>query len=176
MEDKGKKEELINEVEEVENEHAKISENEKQECSDNKLIEDYEKLKNSFQRLQADFTNYKRRQENEKADIYKFSTEKLVLKVLPVLDNLERAINDIKEENTFTDGVKLIKNDLEKVLKDEGLEEIDSTNQKFDANLHHAVFMEDSDEVESEYIIETFQKGYKLNEKVIRPAMVKVAK
>lgn len=137
------------------------------------------KLKDSLLRLQADFTNYKRRVEKEKIDIYKYAAESVITKLLPVLDNFDRAFKEVQEEDkedAFTKGIELIKQDLDKILTQEGLEEIESDNQKFDANLHHAVFMEENDEVESEHIIETFQKGYKLKDKVIRPAMVKVSK
>jgi len=137
------------------------------------------RLKDSLLRLQADFTNYKRRVENEKADIYKYAAESVITKLLPVLDNFDRAFKEVQEEDkedAFTKGVELIRQDLDKILVQEGLEVIEADNQKFDANLHHAVFMEESKDVESEHIIETFQKGYKLKDKVIRPAMVKVAK
>ena len=132
-------------------------------------------MKDSYIRLQADFENFRRRTEREKSDIYKFSSEKLVGKLLSVLDNLDRALAESKEDDSFAQGVSLVRKEFLEILQDEGLEEIESDGAVFDANLHHAVFMEKSDEVESGSIIETFQKGYKLNGKVIRPAMVKVS-
>lgn len=156
----------------IEEENVENSENH-DESNENKEIE---KLRDSLQRLQADFTNYRNRQEKEKKDIYKYASESLITKLLSVIDNLERALKEVQEESPFTKGIELVRDDLMNILKNEGLEMIDSDGQLFDANLHHAVFMEESKEVESEHIIETFQKGYTLNSKVIRPAMVKVSK
>lgn len=155
---------------EVEDDIEEIEDEETKENSD------YERLKDSFQRLQADFTNYKRRQENEKQEIYKYASESLITKLLSVKDNFDRALEDVNEEDPFVEGVKLIRDEFNNILESEGLEEIESDNEKFDANLHHAVFMEENEDVDSEHIIETFQKGYKLKDKVIRPAMVKVSK
>lgn len=137
--------------------------------------QEVERIRDSYLRLQADFTNYRNRQEKEKQDIYKYASEKLVTKLLTVVDNLDRALNEVKEKDAFTEGIELVREDLLNILKQEGLEEIQSDGELFDANKHHAVFMEESDSVESGHIIETFQKGYTLNEKVIRPAMVKVS-
>lgn len=134
-----------------------------------------EKIKDSYLRLQADFTNYRNRQEKEKQDIYKYASEKLIIKLLMVVDNLDRALNEEKEKDAFTEGIELVREDLLNILKQEGLEEIQSDGELFDANKHHAVFMEESETVESGHIIETFQKGYTLNGKVIRPSMVKVS-
>lgn len=138
--------------------------------------EESSKLKDTIARLQADFQNYRNRTEKEKSAIYKTANESLILKLLPITDNLERAINSEKEHDAFYEGIKLIHDDMMKVLENEGLTKIESDGELFDPNLHHAVFMEESDRVESEHIIETFQIGYKLKDKIIRPAMVKVAK
>lgn len=159
--------------EEVVEEEAQ--EESKEEIKDD-VSKDLEKLKDSFARLQAEFANYKRRNEKEKQDIYKYASEGLIVKLLNISDNFERALKDVDEENSFVQGVKMIKSELDTVLTQEGVEEIESDNQPFDANLHHAVFAEESDEVEEDHVLETFQKGYKLKDKVIRPAMVKVSK
>lgn len=149
---------------------------EKEENRDNDVNQEIEKLKNSLTRLQADFANYKRRNEKEKQDIYKYASESLIIKLLNISDNFDRALKDVEEENSFVEGLKMIKDELDSVLEKEGVEEIESDNTRFDANLHHAVFAEESDDVEENHILETFQKGYKLKDKVIRPAMVKVSK
>lgn len=138
--------------------------------------EEISRLKETIARLQADFINYKNRSEKEKSIIYSYASEGIITKLLTVVDNFERALNTVTQEDSFTEGMRLIQEDLLKTLKSEGLEEVKSDGEKFDPTLHHAVFMEDSEDVESEHIIETFQKGYKLKDKVIRPAMVKVAK
>lgn len=176
MDEKEKVEEIKDELEEMESNSEVVEGQEEIQQEMDESNQQIEKLKDSFARLQADFTNYKRRQEKEKQDIYKYASEGLVVKLLSVMDNFDRALKDADEEDTLTKGIIMIRSELENILTQEGVEEIVSDNEKFDANLHHAVFMEENDEVESEYIIETFQKGYKLKDKVIRPAMVKVSK
>lgn len=133
-------------------------------------------LKTTLARLQADFQNYRNRTEKEKTSVYAYANEKLVLKLLPVIDNLERAIATEKEHDAFFEGVKMIYDELIKVLDNEGIVRFDPVGEKFDPNFHQAIFMEESDEVESEHILETFQVGYMIKDKVIRPAMVKVSK
>ncbi len=144
-------------------------ENEAELANDNEYIEKY-------QRLMADFANYKQREEKSKADFKKFASSSLVEKLLPVLDNFDRALKDKDPEDPFVKGVIMTRDELIKILKSEGLEEIPSDGEKFDHNLHHAVMTEESDTVEEDYIIETFQKGYTLNGRILRPAMVKVSK
>ena len=144
-------------------------ENEAVSANDSEYIEKY-------QRLMADFANYKQREEKSKADFKKFASSSLVEKLLPVLDNFDRALKDKDPEDPFVKGVIMTRDELIKILKNEGLEEIASDGEKFDHNLHHAVMTEESDSVEEDYIIETFQKGYTLNGKILRPAMVKVSK
>lgn len=144
-------------------------ENEAVLTNDNEYIEKY-------QRLMADFANYKQREEKSKADFKKFVSSSLVEKLLPVLDNFDRALKDKDPEDPFVKGVIMTRDELIKILKNEGLEEIASDGEKFDHNLHHAVMTEESETVEEDYIIETFQKGYTLNGRILRPAMVKVSK
>lgn len=148
---------------------AEIVDDEKNSSNDNEYIEKY-------QRLMADFANYKQREEKSKADFKKFASSSLIEKLLPVLDNFDRALKDKDPEDPFVKGVMMTRDELLKTLKNEGLEEIASDGEKFDHNLHHAVMTEESDTVEEDYIIETFQKGYTLNGKVLRPSMVKVSK
>ena len=124
----------------------------------------------------ADFANYKQREEASKADFKKYACSNLVEKLLPVLDNFDRAIASASEDDPLIKGVVMTRDEMLKILENEGLEEIPSDGEVFDYNVHQAVLSEESDTVESDHIIETFQKGYKLNDRVIRPAMVKVAK
>ena len=140
-----------------------------EESSDNEYIEKY-------QRLMADFANYKQREEKSKEDFKKFASSSLIEKLLPVLDNFDRALKDKDPEDAFVKGIIMTRDELIKVLKNEGLEEIESDGCEFDHNIHHAVMTEASDDVDEDHIIETFQKGYKLNGKILRPAMVKVSK
>lgn len=150
--------------------------NEKQEENTEETKDESQTLRDTIARLQADFQNYRNRNEKEKASIYSYANEGLIKKLLPVLDNLERAIATEKEHDAFFEGVQMIYKDLMKTLESEGLESFDPTGERFDPNFHHAVFMEESETVESEHVIETFQIGYKIKDRVIRPAMVKVAK
>lgn len=146
------------------------------ESKDNSQNGEVLQLRDTVARLQADFQNYRNRTDKERSSIYKMANESLILKILPVLDNLDRALKAEKEEDSFFQGVTMIRQELYDVIKAEGLEGFDPIGEKFDANLHHAVLMEESDDYESEHVIETFQVGYKLRDKLIRPAMVKVAK
>lgn len=134
-------------------------------------------LKNSLQRLQADFNNFRKRTEKEKTDISTFANEKLICELLLVLDNFERALesNDDKEAE-FYKGVSLIYKQIIDTLSKFGLETIASDNEEFDPNFHHAVMQEEVEDVEPQRVLETFQKGYKLKARVIRPSMVKVSK
>ena len=130
-----------------------------------------------YLRLMADFQNYKRRVEKEKSDIYAFANEKIVLELLDVIDNFERALSHQGEEGTLiSEGMNMIYKQLKAVLEKSGLQEIEALGQEFDPNLHNAVMMEDSEEYESGKVTLVMQKGYFLNKKVIRHTMVRVAK
>lgn len=137
---------------------------EKQEDEDSKYL-----------RLLADFQNYKKRVEKEKSDIYTFANEKLVKELLTILDNFERALESECQDEKYKDGMANIFKLFWDILNQNGLEEIESLGIEFDPNLHAAVAVEDSDEYESGKVCFVLQKGYKLNGKVIRAAMVKVA-
>lgn len=154
---------------------------EQEEIIDAELTSEIELLKDantslssSLARLQADFSNYKKRIEKEKSMSVKLANEDLIMKLLPVIDDLERAYNHM-ESSEYSEGINIIIKNFKEVLKKEGLEEIESDDKPFDHNFHQAILMEESEDVESGNIIETFQKGYILNGKVIRPSMVKVS-
>lgn len=142
-------------------------------------MKELEELNNRLLRLQADFLNYKKRVEKEKESIYAYASEELICQVLPVIDNFERAldsVNDKQKEDSFYKGVEMVYKQLLDILKKSGLEEIKAIGEKFDPNLHHGVAQEESSEHEEDTIIEVYQKGYKLKDKVIRPSMVKISK
>ncbi|MDD7305650.1 MAG: nucleotide exchange factor GrpE [Peptoniphilaceae bacterium] len=165
-------EEIQDQIEEIEAEAVDEDGNPEEKSSSDQVNEYLDK----YQRLLADFNNYKRREEKSKADFKSFATSSLIEKLLPVLDNFDRALKDCNEEDSFVKGIIMTRNELWKVLENEGLSEIPSDNEEFNPNLHQAFMTEESDEVEENHIIETFQKGYKLKDKVIRPSMVKVSK
>lgn len=171
----------------INNDNKEVNEDElkEEQIEDNEILkeeiasdnEEIEELKNSLARLQADFINYKNRTEKEKRQSIVLANEGLILKLLPIIDDLERALINAENDNKegFYEGINLIHENLLEILKKEGLEQIKSDNEEFDPNYHHAILMEASDDIKSNYIIETFQKGYILNDKVIRPSMVKVS-
>jgi molecular chaperone GrpE len=130
-----------------------------------------------YMRLAADFQNYKRRAEKEKSDIYQYANEKIAVDIIDVMDNFERALahSDECEDKQFAEGVSMIYKQLKGVLDKNNIIEIASDGEPFDPNVHNAVMAEENPEYESGIVIQTMQKGYTLNGKVIRPSMVKVA-
>lgn len=141
------------------------------------IVKEDEAVLNRLIRLQADFENFKKRSQKEKTEMYQFASENFATKLLPVMDNLERAeaaLTDASEEaKGYIDGLEMVFKQLKDVLKEEGLEEI-ICEGPFDPNLHHGVAVGEDEEKEDQEIMDVFQKGYKFKGKVIRPAMVKV--
>ncbi|MGB7604347.1 MAG: nucleotide exchange factor GrpE [Lutisporaceae bacterium] len=132
---------------------------------------------NRFLRMQADFENYKKRVIREREELYFTSLERVLTDVLPIIDNMERAIAAFKKDNldnNYVDGVDMIYKQLFAVLEKNGLKEIEAAGQEFDPNLHHAVMQVQGTAEEENKIKEVLQKGYFLGSKVIRPAMVQV--
>lgn len=132
-----------------------------------------------LQRLQADFENYRKRVEGEKLSIGELSKAATIMKLLPVIDNIERAAYHIPAdlaENQWAKGIASLVKGLEKSLNELGLKRIEaSTGTPFDPNLHEAIIMEEG-QGETEVISEELRTGYRLGEQVIRPSMVKVSK
>lgn len=131
-----------------------------------------------YLRLMAEFQNYKKRVAKEKTDIHAYANEKIIVELLEVLDNFERALNNENsaESEAFVKGMRLIFDQLNGVLTKSGLKEIEALGEEFDPNYHNAVMTEDSEKHESNKVCKVLQKGYSLNDKVIRPAMVTVSK
>ena len=127
-----------------------------------------------YVRLMADFQNYKKRVEKEKSDIYAYANEKLVTELLTVIDNFDRALAHECADESYVEGMRMIFKQLSGVLEKAGLEEINALGEDFNPNYHNAVMMEDNDAYESGKVTNVMQKGYMLNKKVIRPAMVMV--
>jgi molecular chaperone GrpE len=134
-----------------------------------------EELNIRYLRLAADFQNYRKRVEKEKGDIYAYANEKIVVELLDVIDNFERALEHSSENESFAEGMNMIFKQFRGVLERSGVEEMCAIGEQFDPNFHHAVLTENSAEHESGTVTQVLQKGYLLNKKVIRPAMVKVA-
>lgn len=141
--------------------------------------ESYDELNDRYMRLRAEYDNFRKRTQKEKKEFFQFATADLMEKLLPILDSMDRGI----EFNEKADSLEAVKEGLVKVhrllwetLEKEGLAAIDEVQIPMDLNLHMAVFMEDRDDVEDHTVLEVFQKGYQLKEKVLRPAKVKVSK
>ena len=133
-----------------------------------------EEYLSSWQRAQADFINYKRRTEQERADFNRFAGAHLILSLLPVLDDLERALNSMPPKlakNNWLEGIKLIERKLRGILETEGLSPIKAIGESFDPYLHEAIRQEKGEEG---IIIEEVQKGYEFRNRVIRPSKVVV--
>lgn len=130
-----------------------------------------------FVRMQAEFDNFRKRTIKEREDMYIMSLEKIVTQLLPIVDNMERALNIFKAsnlDNSYIDGVDMIQNQLLSILEKNGLKEIEAMGMDFDPNLHHAVMQVEGDAEEENKVKEVLQKGYFLGSKVIRPTMVQV--
>ena len=172
----------------VEENNSKVKTDKKKAKTDFSDIDDIETLKKmlgemqakaeaslaGWQRAQADFINYKRRSEQEKKEMSQFSNSLLMLSLLPILDDFERAFVSIPprmEKLSWLDGIKLIERKLWASLEAQGLSPIKALGEPFDPNLHEAVRQ---DKGKEGIVIEEVQKGYKLNERVIRPTMVVV--
>ncbi len=142
-----------------------------------KLAEELKQSEDKYLRLYAEFENFKRRKNKEIETNNVYKSQKVITEILPSLDNLERALqveSDNEEIKSLLKGVEMVYEGLLNVLKSEGVELIETENAQFDPNYHHAVMQEEDSEKESGAILDTFQKGYKLKDRVIRPAMVKV--
>lgn len=128
-----------------------------------------------WQRAQAEFVNYKNRVQRDREMDYASMKGDIIKKMLPVLDDLERSLAHRPENDSWADGMELIARKFHSVLEAEGVKRIEAKGQEFDPNFHEAISSEPNDEVESGHIIEVVQNGYMLGERVIRPAMVRVA-
>lgn len=137
-----------------------------------KIVESEDKYK----RLQAEYSNYIRRTQQEKETIGIFANEKIITELIPVIDNMERALDAYTDkEDALYKGVDLVYKQLKDALAKFGVEEIEAENAEFDPNFHMAVMQESVEGVEPNKVVMILQKGYKLGTKVIRPTMVKVS-
>ncbi|MBB5335380.1 nucleotide exchange factor GrpE [Pectinatus brassicae] len=127
-----------------------------------------------FKRLQADFVNFRRRSNQEKAEISNVILQGFVKDMLPILDNFERAVAAEGDDNALKEGVKMIFTQFNEVLVKNGLEVIKTEGEKFDPNFHQAVMRVEDAEKEDNTIDQELQKGYMVKGRVVRPAMVKV--
>lgn len=176
----GQNEEVVEEVQtdSAEATEAEVSEevNPLQQEND-QLKQQLEEEENRYLRLQADFDNFRRRSRLDAEAAQKYRAQSLVSDILPALDNFERAlqVNTADEQTkSVLQGVEMVYRQLVEALQKEGVEAIESVGKKFDPYLHQAVMQVEDDEYEPNTVVEELQKGYKLKDKIIRPAMVKV--
>ena len=160
------------------NEEAQVS---NEEQGNSELVELQTKLnesENKYLRLHADFDNFRRRVRLDQEAAQKYRAQNLVTDILPALDNFERALkvdSDDEKIKTFLQGMDMVYRQLVDALKNEGVEVIEAVGQSFDPHLHQAVMQVEEEGVEPNTVVEEFQKGYKLKDRVIRPSMVKVS-
>jgi molecular chaperone GrpE len=130
-----------------------------------------------YQRLAADFENYKRRTRQELADRTQYANEELLRKLLPILDNFKRALDHAPEgiDRNWYEGIKLVARQFDETLQAQGLAAIPAVGEKFDPSQHEAIASEETDEHEEGTVVEELQPGYRLHNRVLRPTLVKVA-
>ncbi|WP_156505840.1 nucleotide exchange factor GrpE [Bacillus sp. SJS] len=137
-----------------------------------------EESESKLLRVQADFENYKRRARMDAESAQKYRAQNLISEILPALDNFDRALKvEASDEQTksILQGMEMVHRQLVQALKSEGVEEIETVGKTFDPHLHQAVMQGEEEGFEPNTVIEEFQKGYKLKDRVIRPSMVKVS-
>ena len=137
-------------------------------------IKSIEELTDTLKRLQAEFENYRKRIEKEKAEFAKYSHAEIIAKLLPVLDTFEIAFKNTNDKEKFVEGMKMIYGIFHSMLEEEGLKPIKAEGEKFDPYRHEVLLKEESDKPEGT-ILEEFQKGYMLNDKVLRFSKVKIS-
>ena len=151
------------------NKHKKIS-HEKDE-----LLKANLELKEKVLRISAEMQNMRKRYDLDMANFYKYEGFELIEKLLPVIDNFERAMAiKIEGADKYLSGFKMIYENLLDILKAKGVVEIEVVNKEFDTNIMHAVMTEKHDDIDNNIVLECMQKGYMYNDRLIRPAMVKV--
>ena len=131
--------------------------------------------KDGWARSQADFQNFRKRIERDNELTYASMKGDIIKKVLPVLDDLERALQNRVEGDAWASGIELVARKFQNILESEGVKKIEAVGTEFDPNFHEAISHEPSTEVESGHVIDVVQNGYTLGERVIRPALVRVA-
>jgi molecular chaperone GrpE len=134
-----------------------------------------QQLKDRYLRTLADFDNLRKRTEREKADFFRYSIAAVLKDILPVLDNFDRALEHSEVDDDFHKGVAMIYKQLDDVLQKHGLRAIAEVGVAFDPNIHEAVVREDDSSVPSHSVVAILQKGYFLHDRLLRPALVKVA-
>lgn len=167
-------EDIKEEIQETNSEDNVCDINDKLE--EKKLQEEIDGLNDQYQRLQAEYANYRRRTQQEKETMGLFANEKILGDLIPVIDNMERALQVCEnKEDSMYQGIDMVYKQLQSTLTKFGVEEIEALDCEFDPNLHLAVMQESVDGVDANKVVMVLQKGYKLGTKVLRASMVKVS-
>lgn len=148
-----------------------------------RLTDERQELADTVARRQADFENYRKRVERERLEVYQRAIGEVVTRLFPVVDNLQRALdaeasveaNESEEFRHFLHGIELIRKQLNETLQGLGVEAVPTVGSPFDPHIHEAVATEPSDEYDPDTVTEEMQRGYRLGDKLLRPAMVKVS-
>ncbi|HLR16185.1 MAG TPA: nucleotide exchange factor GrpE [Bacillota bacterium] len=143
-----------------------------------KAIEEKDEYYNHMLRLQAEYDNFKKRTQKERIAERKYKAQDLATELLPVLDNFERAlqVEETEETKGLIQGITMVYNQFKEAFTSQGVKEVETVGATFDPNLHHAVMQVEEEGKDKDEVVEELQKGYILNDRVIRPAMVKVNK
>lgn len=157
-------------------EDASLSEDEQKESNEEKLLKQLGDTNDKLLRVAAEYDNYRKRTSKEKEEIYAMSKLSVISEFLPVIDNLDRALDNKSDNlNDYKKGVEMIGNQFYETLKKLGAEEFGMPGDAFDPEIHNAVMHIDDESLGGNVISAVFSKGYKLGEKIIRHAMVQVA-
>lgn len=160
----------------AEEESGEKAEEKKEETAEAKLQKALDEKNDQFLRLYAEYDNFRKRSQKEKADIYSSSKADVIKELLPVLDNFERAaLNKDAGYEDYQKGIELIFNQFRQILTKAGVESYGEVGDEFDPNIHNAVMSVEDENFGENVIAEVFTKGYKLGDKIIRDAVVKVA-
>lgn len=155
-------------------EEGEETEEGKKEKKDKKT-EQIEELTDRLQRSMAEFDNYRKRTEKEKAGMYVVGAKEVIEKILPVVDSFERGLASAQEGDAFAEGMQMVYKQLMTALSEMGVEPIETVGQTFDPNLHNAVMHVEDPEAGENVVVEELQKGYRYKDFVVRYSMVKVA-
>jgi molecular chaperone GrpE len=180
-EDTVEPDEAIAENDQIQDEDKPIEEMSKQELIEklDRLQEKVDKNYDQYLRSQAEMENIIKRNKKEKEDWIKYANETLIKDLLPVMDNLEKAISFTDDKNSLDalkEGVELTLKNLKDTLTKSGLKEVEAQGKPFDPTYHHAVSEQDAEDVAAGIILQELQKGYMLHQRLIRPAMVVLSK
>jgi len=170
-------EEITAKENKVKTEESQSEKSAEDSSTDVKQTDEYKELQDKYLRLAAEFDNFRKRSAREYARIIETAEDVLILELLQVIDDLDRALgHDADDLNSFKQGTEMIYNKFGEILKKRGLREIKAIGEAFDPNYHEAVMQLEVEDKDDGIIIEEVQKGYFLNSKVLRPAKVVVAK